>query len=551
MARNGHALHGRPGHAPARHGRKGGSAPPAPDILRLLEQGGLHQANGNLEQAAVCYREILEKHPNQPDALHRLGTVALGIGDPDGAIVLFSRALHQRSKDLGLRLNLANAFLQKNEPENAEIHLRKALKISPDDSAALDFLANCTAQKGDAETARQMYEDLLRRDPDFQQATFGYAHLCLTLGDFDTAAALYGKASTWGGSSRTLALIGLASCKKIAPDSPEAAEIEQLVQRPGLSATEALGLRHAAGRLAEASGRYDDAFKYFAEAKALLDFPFDIAAHRRVHATLKSLFTRAFLERRKETHGDSSTRPVFIVGMVRSGTTLTDQILSSHPSVASVGESSEMRAIAFDLGIRDDSAEAFVKRVSKISPAESKALARRYLAVLDRISASPLRVVDKMPHNFTYLGLITLLFPNAKIIHAHRDPLDTCVSCFRVQMTEGAHPYMRDLTTLGAFYREYEDLMAHWRKNLLQPICESQYEELIASPEEQSRRLIDFIGLPWDPACLAFYETQRAVRTNPMEVRQPIYSSAIGRWRRYDKHLGPLKSALGDLAVED
>jgi hypothetical protein len=118
-------------------------------------------------------------------------------------------------------------------------------------------------------------------------------------------------------------------------------------------------------------------------------------------------------------------------------------------------------------------------------------------------------------------------------------------------MTEGTHFYMRDLTTLGAFYREYEDLMAHWRKSLLQPICESQYEGLIASPEEQSRRLIDFIGLPWDPACLTFHEKQRAVRTNPLEVRQPIYSSAIGRWRRYDKHLGPLKSALGDLAVED
>jgi tetratricopeptide (TPR) repeat protein len=545
MARSGHARHGRPGHGQVRPGRKGGSAPPAPDIRQLLEQGGLHQANGNLEQAAVCYREVLEKHPNQPDALHLLGTVALGIGDPDVAIGLFNRALHQRSKDLGLRLNLANAFLRKDEPANAEIHLRKALKISPDNPSALSFLANCTAQKGDAETARQMYEDLLRRDPDFQQATFGYAHLCLTLGDLDTAAALYGKALTWGEPSRTLALIGLASCKKIAPDSPEAAEIEQLVQRPGLSATEALGLRYAAGRLAEAAGRYDDAFKYFADAKALLDYHFDIAAHRRVHATLKSLFTREFLESRKQTHGDSSTRPVFIVGMPRSGTTLTEQILSSHPSVASVSESAEIRTIAYDLGFRDETAEAFAKRVSKLSPAESKALARRYLAAIDHVPASALRVVDKMPHNFTYLGLISLLFPNAKIIHARRDPLDTCVSCFTAQMQEGMHPYMRDLETLGAFYREYEDLMAHWRKNLLQPICESQYEELIASPEEQSRRLIDFIGLPWDPACLEFHKTQQAVRTNPMEVRQPIYTSAMGRWRRYEKHLGPLKAALG------
>lgn len=549
MGRNRHARHGRPARSLA-GGRKGRSAAPAPDVVQLLEQGTLHQRIGDFAQAATCYREILAKHPNQPDALHLLGTVALAVGDPDGAIGLFKRALAPRSTDPALRLNLANALLQKNDPANAEIHLRKALKLSPDNPSALSFLANCTAQKGDEQAARQMYEDLLQRYPDFPQATFGYAHLCLTLGDFDTAAALYGKALSWAGS-RTLALIGLASCKKIAPGSPEAAEIEQLTRRPGLKAAEYLGLRYAAGQIAEAAGRYDDAFRNFAEAKAVIGSRFDIEAHRRVHATLKSVFTRSFFESRRTTHGDPSERPVFVVGMPRSGTTLTEQILSSHPNVAGAGESPEMTLIAASLGFRPDDARELAKRVSRLSPVETGALARRYLSVLDRVSDTAVRVTDKMPDNFTYLGLIALLFPNAKIIHTRRDPLDTCVSCFTVQMEEGTHLYTSDLATLGAYYREYEDLMAHWQENLPLPIYESQYERLIESPEEQSRRLVDFLGLPWDPACLAFHETKRPVRTNSMQVRQPIYASSIGRWRNYAKHLGPLRSALGELAATD
>jgi tetratricopeptide (TPR) repeat protein len=523
-------------------GRKGGSTPLAPDIFKQLQQGALLQESGHFAQAATCYRDILAKHPNQPDALHLLGTVSLVAGEPDRAIGLFQRALAPRSKDPDLRINLARAFLHTGNAADAEIHLRKALKLRPDNPSALAFLAACKAQKGDEQAARQIYEDLLGRYPDFPQATMGYAHLCMTLGDFETAATLYRKALAWK-KSRIIALIGLTSCKKVAPDSPEAIEIEQLTRRPGLKASEYMGLRHAAGQIAENAGRYDDAFRNFAEAKALIG-SFDIEAHRRVHATLKSLFTRAFLESRKTTHGDPSERPVFVVGMPRSGTTLTEQILSSHPSVAGAGESPEMPLIAASLGLLPDDAQQFAKRVSKLSPAESRALARRYLAVLNRESGTALRVTDKTPGNFTNLGLIALLFPNAKIIHTRREPLDTCISCFTTPFKERAFLYTSDLATLGAYYHEYEDLMAYWRANLPLPICESKYEELIESPEEQSRRLIDAIGLPWDPACLAFHESKRAVRTNPMEVRQPIYTTSIGRWRLYDKHLDPLKAAL-------
>jgi hypothetical protein len=244
-------------------------------------------------------------------------------------------------------------------------------------------------------------------------------------------------------------------------------------------------------------------------------------------------------------------QPVFVFGMPRSGTTLTEQILSSHPEVAGAGERGDIWEMAKSLGLLADNAEKFARNLTNLSRPQSFELANRYLSALNSVSGTALRVVDKMPDNYAYLGLIALLLPNAKLIHCRRDPLDTCVSCFTTQMAEGGHFYANDLATLGAYYRDYARLMEHWHAALPLPIFDSSYERLLEAPEEQSRKLIDHIGLPWDPACLTFYETKRAVKTNPREVRQPIYKTSLGRWRRYARHLDPLKTALDDLIPPD
>jgi tetratricopeptide (TPR) repeat protein len=531
-------------HTPA--GAKKAAKPLRPEIAELLRSGMRFQQDRNFGQAAVCYREALARQPNQPDALHLLGTLALAVGDPDTAIGLFKRALATKSTDAAIHTNLAGAFLQRQDADAAEFHLRRALKQDPDNPLAQIYLADCMAMHGDKESARRRYEEAYARFPDTPPVVIGYAHICVTLGELETARGLYRKALGWG-TDNAVALAGLAACEKIAPDSPEATEIERLLRLPGLKAIEQLGLRYAAGEIAERAGRYNAAFHHFAEAKKLGLARFDVDTHRGVCAALKSLFTPSFFAERK-AHGNASTRPVFIVGMPRSGTTLTEQIIASHPDVAGAGELGDITFIAASLGFQPNEAGAFAKRVAALSPKETDRLAEKYLATLDRFSTTAARVTDKMPDNFMYLGLIALIFPNAKLVHCRRDPLDTCVSCFTTQLMDRNQPFATDLASLGAYYREYASLMAHWRSALPVAIFESSYERLIEAPEVSARALIDFIGLAWDPTCLAFHESKRPVETaSRFQVRQPLYTTSVARWRRYESHLGPLKVALGDL----
>jgi len=192
----------------------------------------------------------------------------------------------------------------------------------------------------------------------------------------------------------------------------------------------------------------------------------------------------------------------------------------------------------------------FQEVMTALTQGKCEELAARYLTELDRHSRTALRVVDKMPHNFLLLGFIALLFPKARIIHCRRDPMDNCVSCYTHRFNK-AHGYSTDMKTLGLYYREYRRLMEHWRKVLPLKMFELDYEEMISDQATMSRRLIDFVGLDWDDACLNFHETERTVRTlSRWQVRQPIYTSSVQRWRKYDEFLGPLKEGLGDLFQE-
>lgn len=518
-----------------------------PRIALLLQQGIAQQMKGSLGLAAEMYQAVLAKHPNNPDALHLMGTVAMAGGQVDGALGFFKRATAGKPADPSIRVNLANALLEKGDPATAEFHLRKALKLQPDLPEALCFLANCRTAAGHSHEAKQIFEDVLARLPEHPHALIGYADLCQTLGEIETAATTYRKALK---AAPALALAGLAMCRKLAKDSPEASEIKRYLGEPGLRRAEYVNLNYAAAGIAEAAHDYDEAFAHFSHAKTLGAGSFNIDEHRQVISRFKSVFAKQFFEARLK-YGDASERPVFVVGMPRSGTTLTEQIISRHPEAAPAGELPDIARLAGALGLRRDDAKDYIKRVARLTPAETKEFANRYLSTLHGVSTNARRVTDKMPQNFLHLGLIALLFPKSKVIHCRRDPLDTCLSCFTMHLSDHSHGYTSDLGTLGSYYREYVCLMAHWRDVLPVPIYDLDYERLIAQPEEESRRLIDFVGLPWDPACLTPHESARPVRTlSRMQVRQPIYNTSVGRWRRYEKHLGPLKAALGDLVTD-
>jgi hypothetical protein len=243
--------------------------------------------------------------------------------------------------------------------------------------------------------------------------------------------------------------------------------------------------------------------------------------------------------------GDPSSVPVFIVGMARSGTTLIEQILASHPAVFGAGELMLFEQVVNAVGKMMPGAPRFPEMASALRAEHFRSLGRRYLEELLPRAPAASRIVDKMPANFHFAGLIHLALPNATIIHAVRDPLDTCVSCFSVNFTY-AQSHTFDLAELGRYYRRYRALMAHWHDVLPSGcVIDVHYEELVGDLEGVARRIVAACGLDWDPRCLDFHRTKRPIRTtSAVQVRRPIYSSSIGRWRRYEKFLGPLVAEL-------
>jgi hypothetical protein len=333
-------------------------------------------------------------------------------------------------------------------------------------------------------------------------------------------------------------------------DLPEISRIEDLLQKPDMTEEGRINLHFALGKMFDDCKRYDKAFEHFREANRYKRqrVHFDGGHFSCWNARIQNVFTQTFFERYAHV-GDPSERPVFIVGMPRSGTTLVEQILASHPRVYGAGELTTVFDIVCALEEPGAGAVKYPEIIATLDDAELQRRARQYLDTLQAIDPQVARVTDKLPTNFFHLGFIAAMLPRAHIIHCRRDAMDTCLSNF-VQMFAEGHYYSYDLSDIAIYYRGYEQIMAHWRDVLPTPMYEVQYEELVEDQERISRELIDHIGLDWDERCLAFHETRRAVRTaSNWQVRQPLYKSSRKRWKNYEKHLTGLRTELG--YVED
>jgi len=345
---------------------------------------------------------------------------------------------------------------------------------------------------------------------------------------------------------RVNALNRLAFVKKHTEAAPLLSRIEAAIAIPGMP-PEAVGvLQSAAGKVLEDVGDYDRAFERYRFAADRNVGEFDFAVLEARHSLMMQVFTPEFYSSRR-THGNPSELPVLVVGMPRSGTTLTEQIIARHPAAGGAGELMRLRLMARSLGLKNEFS-GFAPALLAMTPEQSKILAENYLQLLQFYAKDKLRVVDKLPHNFEMLGFAAFLFPHLHIVHCRRDPIDTCLSIYVNRFNE-SHKYANDLAMLGKYYREYMKLMDFWKVSLPVPVYESQYEHLTAETESQARALIDSIGLPWDDACLSADATKTTVTTlSAWQVRQPIYKTSVKRWKRFEKHLGPLIDALGDRA---
>lgn len=514
--------------------------------LQLLQRGiDLYRA-GKFVEAEYCYQLVLRDDPGHPEALNCMGTLAVEAHRMDKSIEYLEKAARLRPKDANFRNNLGNAYLMSREPDQAIPHLRRAVQLQPDFPEALCNLGRAYGMTGRAQEAEVLFQRVLTLRPAFPTARIGRGEALIELGKMEEAALVFRDVIKEDGP-HVPAYVGLATARKHKPGDPEIEAIQSLIDTGGLTNQQMVVLLHAAGKIYDDIKAFDRAFACLSEAKQRMNASFDIEEYGGFIDRSCEAFTAELFAERTD-FGIDTDRPVFIVGMPRSGTTLTEQIVSSHPLVHGAGELRHIREMAATLDGGEGFRAAVADKIAGLGRKDSRRLAHQFLAELNRHSVTALRVVDKMPHNFQVLGFIALLFPNARIIHCRRNPVDTCLSCF-IQHFSRSHSYNTDLEMLGRYYREYDRLMTHWKAVLPLSMIDVHYEELVADQEGASRRLIEFLGLDWDESVLAFHKTERAVKTpSRWQVRQPIYTSSMERWRNYEKHLGPLIDSLGELA---
>ncbi|MDX8512253.1 tetratricopeptide repeat-containing sulfotransferase family protein [Mesorhizobium captivum] len=511
----------------------------------LLRQALEFQKADQLPEAEELCLKVLARTPNHPLAFYILGTLGLGF-DNEKALRYFARAVGEEPRNPYYHLSLGETYLKLSEFTPAIRHFQQALALKPDMVEALCALGDAYKAFDKGEMALPLFEKALEIDRDHPAARLGLPRALASLGRMDEAAAHFKEAI-----DRRIALPAaynaLVHTRKFTEEAPELAAILTELRDLDHGSEGAAELHSAAGKVLNDLRRYKEAMDHFKKGNQARDQKFDLGSYRRWVDAMIEIFTPELVAS-LAAYGNPSEVPVFVVGMPRSGTTLTEQICASHPDVHGAGELSKLRRIANAIGLKGSSETDLGKSIATITPELAKTLAAEHLAYLRERAPDAFRIVDKMPHNFELIGLIGILFPNARIIHCRRDAIDNCISCFVLQFS-GAHSYTGDLQTLGLYYREYDRLMRHWSKVLPGRIFENQYETLIEDQEEQSRRLIDYLGLPWDDACLRYFERDGSVNTfSRWQVRQPIYKSSVKRWKNYESEIQPLIEALGDLA---
>ena len=490
----------------------------------------LHQA-GALDEAARLYDAVLAAAPGHFTARHLLGVLRHQQGRSEEALALLLAVTADHPQAVDALSNNGAVLKALGRAPEAQAVYERALALKPDHTASLNGRGAILldADRYDAALAAQM---------DFAIALANRGRALQFLGRFDEARADLVRAMTLEPDNAAVCL-DYADTTTMTPGDPVLARLEALAARDDLPATQRIQIAFSLGKAHADLKDETRGFAHLLRGNALkrAQLRYDEAESVRFFERIEAVFTPELL-RRHAGAGDPSRRPIFILGMMRSGSTLVEQILASHARVHGAGELPAFIRIASGAVVYPDG-------VPDMDDASLAQIAVRYDAELARLAPQAARVTDKMPSNFFWAGLIHLAFPNAVIIHTVRDPLDTCLSFFSKLLTKD-HPYVYELNELGRFYRRYARLMAHWHA-VLPPgrILDLRYEDVVADIETQARRIVAHCGLAWDERCLAFHTKARAIRTASLaQVRQPFYATAVGRAQAYDDYLGPLKAAL-------
>lgn len=540
------------------------------DAERAIQEGlqaGIAQNTGLLlwsvvlaaqdkhEEAEHQVRKALRDDPDNVALLTHLANLANVRGHYGEVLHCLHRATQLAPDNAGLWAQLAQVGSQYFDVQAARPAAEEALaltaeKIGLERAQALVAMAHVCADAGQQSEAEQHYQDALRQLPDFIPAQMGLGRLWLQWGRVDEAMGLFESVAQRHPAAGYGALI---SARRFPDDDAILANIERMAHVPSLEGSVKSGLLFDLAAVYEHRGDHARAFHFARQANQASRqyLPYRASEHRDYCHRLQRNFSRHFFQQRVDW-GHPSTLPVFVCGMPRSGTTLVEQMLGGHPDIFVAGEIGMLSGAIQRLNAWErhvGSGQEYPECIRDLGAAHAHELAAQIVDDLRRYDANATHIVDKLPHNFENIGLLRLLFPNAPVIHVLREPRDVAVSNYftNYQAKFGGMGFAYDLTDIGQQLVDYQQLMRHWDATLAKPVLTLRYEDVVEDAESAARKMLAYLGLDWTPAVLDHQNLERAVKTaSAWQVRQPIYKTAVARWRRYASELAPLEQALAE-----
>jgi tetratricopeptide (TPR) repeat protein len=511
-----------------------------------------HLRAGRKAEAVEILRNALRDNPDNVDAMRILAQTYFR----DKERLSDAEALLRRATELAPGFTAAWMLLggvlheASRHRESIEV-FQRLTSLEPRNAAAWGGLGNAYAHAGDVEGSRQAYERSLAIDSRPPGVQMGLGHVLKTLGDQAGALAAY-RAAIAGKPDFGEVYWSMANLKVFRFDDSEVTAMEEQLKRNDLSDSAEIHFRFALGKAYEDRGDHDTAWHYYdtGNQKQRKQVFHDPVAGEIRHEDITSVFNRELFDRHAG-QGFKSDAPIFIVGLPRSGSTLIEQILASHSQVEGTQELPTLNRLAYSIGRYRPDHRQYPHTVPDLRAKDLLAYGRQYLeeAAGFRTTDKPF-FTDKLPNNFSHVGLLQLILPNAKIINARRHPYDSCLGSYKQLFGKGQH-FTYDMTELAVYYRKYHETMQHWHRVLPGKVLDVHYEETVTDLEAQVRRILAHCGLPFEESCVRFYQTDRAVKTPSSEqVRQPIYTRALGYWRHYDKHLDVWREELGAIIDE-
>ncbi len=508
----------------------------------LLIEAAVALNENRLHDAEPILRAHLKNDPFDVAAIRMMAELAARIGRLKDAEALLRRAVDLSPHFLAARSNLATVLYKQNRPADAVSELDALITLDPENAANSNLKAAALGRIGEYDEALLLYAKVLESHANQPKIWMSYGHLLKTVGQQDECVAAYRRALRL---APTLGEVwwSLANLKTVAFAPEDIAQMKAALETPSLSNEDRLHLHFALGKATEDAQQTSDSFAHYDAGNRLraheLDYdPEETTAHV---AAAKSLFTPTFFANRT-SQGCASPDPIFILGLPRAGSTLIEQILASHSAVEGTMELPDIPALFATLG---DESE-WPARLSALSADDLRTMGETYLnrTRVQRKTDKPY-FIDKLPNNWAHIGLIHLILPHGKIIDARRHPLGSCFSNFKQHFARG-QAFTYGLENVGRYYADYVDHMRHMDSVLPGRIHRVIYEQMVDDTEAQVRALLAYLGLPFEDACLRFWENDRAVRTASSEqVRRPIFRDGADQWKLFDAHLGPLKAALG------